>query len=123
MVLLGSEEWKDKVLPIFIGIPEAMSIQAVLENVELERPLTHDLIVSILHTIGVKIERVTIDGIISGIYTSTIVLKDERTMKDRRWYVDSRPSDSIALALRFGSPIYVSRSLYKYTVPLDQFEQ
>jgi len=116
----------DKVLPVFIGAPEAMAIQMALNNIRFKRPLTHDLLVSVLDSLGVSVSKVTIDAVIEGIYTATLVLKDENTNKEK-WYIDARPSDSIVIALKTNSPIYVSMKLENHFVPkeifLEDFEE
>ena len=112
VMLLEAAEWRGKVLPIFIGVYEGMAIQSALMGVKYERPMTHDLIVSILEALGVTVERVTIDALIANsVYTATIVLRREAGGKEERFSIDARPSDSVALALRVGAPIYVARHL------------
>jgi len=120
VVLVKGLTWGDRVLPIFIGFPEALAIDAALRGYIPRRPLTHDLFVNVLDTLGVKVEKITIDALINNIYTATIVLSEERDGKKIYHHVDARPSDSIAIALRAGAPIYVSNNLKKYT--LDEEE-
>jgi len=115
-VVISCHEWKDLLLPIFIGRFEAIAIQTALEKIKMKRPMTHDLIANILDTIGLAVERVTIDAMVDDLFTATIVLKDE---KGKKWYIDARPSDSIAIALRTNSPIYVADRLKEYAVPSD----
>lgn len=116
VVLVKGLNWDDDVLPIFIGEPEAMSIDIALRGYVPKRPLTHDLFVNVLETLGVKVEKVSIDAMIDNIYTATIVLSEERDGKKIYHHIDARPSDSIAIALRTGAPIYVSNNLRKYAV-------
>jgi len=112
------------ILPIFIGEIEAMSIKMALEGISYKRPLTHDLIVSILETLGVEVERVTIDALIGNVYTATLVLKDHYGLANNNLhYVDSRPSDAIAIALRVKAPIYVAKRLLKHAIPEDKFKR
>jgi len=118
--VLLKEYGDDKVLPVFIGAPEAMAIQMALSNVRFKRPLTHDLIISILDSLDISVSKVTIDTVIEGIYTATIVLRDENTGRDR-WHIDARPSDSIVIALKTNSPIYVSNKLEKHMVSKEKF--
>jgi len=115
VVLLEGEDWNGYILPIMIGVAEASAIQAALEGYVPERPMTHDLIVSILGALGVVIERITIDALINNIFTATIVLKES----DRYVYVDARPSDSIAIALRANAPIYIANRLLSSAIPKD----
>ncbi len=119
-VLLSCKEWEDKILPIFIGENEAMSIQMALENFKPRRPLTHDLIVQMLETLGITVEKVTIDAVVGDLFTATIFLVDEfNSMK--KVHIDARPSDSIAIALRVNAPIYVASHLEAHTVPGNSF--
>jgi len=115
-VVISCHEWADLLLPIFIGRFEAVAIQAGLEKVKMKRPMTHDLIANILDTVGLSVEKVTIDAMVNDLFTATIVLKDDR---GKKWYIDARPSDSIAIALRTNSPIYVADRLKEYAIPGD----
>ncbi len=114
VMLLRGEEWDGKILPIYIGSAEAMSISWALRGVKPERPMTHDLLVSILGTLGIDVEKVTIDAMIGNIYTATIVLKKDENEKTSRFYIDARPSDSVAIAVRTGAPIFLANILEKY---------
>jgi bifunctional DNase/RNase len=99
------ESVKDqKVVPIWIDIPEARSIALELEQVVTPRPLTHDLIRNIFQGLGVTLQSVTITELKNSTYFANLTLKH----KDREFQVDSRPSDAIAIALRMKAPIYAS---------------
>lgn len=121
VMLFTSEEWGDEVLPIVIDVTTAFSIRKALEGIPFPRPLTHDLLVNILDKLDVSIEKVTIDGMIRGVYVATIVLRDNRT--GQLIYVDSRPSDATALAIRTGAPIYIANHLRKYAEPISYYEK
>ena len=112
-VLLECKEWEGLVLPIFIGKYEAMAIQMALENYKPIRPLTHDLMIHILDTLGIAIEKVTIDAMVGNYFTATIVLRSE---DGKKWHIDARPSDSIALALRTKAPIYIADRLKRHAI-------
>ena len=73
---------------------------------------------SMLGALGVTIEKVTIDALINNVFTATIVLNES----GKSIYVDARPSDSIALALRANAPIFVARRLIKNAIPKDAVE-
>ncbi|MBN1134525.1 MAG: bifunctional nuclease family protein [Methanosarcinaceae archaeon] len=90
-------------MPIYIGHPEAFSINAVLKNETMPRPMTHDLVVSMLTRLGVEIEMVLIDDNIDNIYYARLLLKKDGSIME----FDARPSDCIALALRNGAPIMI----------------
>lgn len=121
VLLIKGEDWDELILPIYIGATEAASIDMALKGYTTKRPLTHDLIVSIFDAIGIKLEKVTLDAMIENIYTATLILQQEINGKIRRFHIDSRPSDSIALALRLNVPIYIAKRLKHFAVPEDNF--
>lgn len=90
-------------MPIYVGHPEAFSINAVLKNETMPRPMTHDLVVSMLTRLGAEIESVLIDDKIDNIYYARLSLRKDDSVMD----FDARPSDCIALALRNGAPIMI----------------
>lgn len=97
----------ERLLPIFIGGNEAQAIAIQLAEVEIGRPLTHDLLVSVLEHLKGTLERVEIPRVERNTYYAELVVRrDEGTVR-----IDARPSDSIALALRTGSPIFADDSL------------
>lgn len=116
VMLLEAAEWKGRVLPIFIGVSEGWAIQSVLMGIRYERPMTHDLLVNILEALGVTVEKVTIDALLdNSVYTATLFLTREIGGRTERIQIDARPSDSVAIALRTGAPIYVAKHLEKNT--------
>lgn len=112
------DESNTMVLPIWIGEPEAMSIQLALQGIKPQRPITHDLIANMLEELGYVTEKVKIDGLIKSVFTATIYLRQVNS--DRVVKIDARPSDSIAIALRTGCDIYVDRSLESQMIPKDR---
>jgi len=109
------DESNTRVLPIWIGEPEAMSIQLALQGIKPQRPITHDLIANMLEELGYMMDKVKIDGLIKSVFTATIYLKQLNS--DRVVKIDARPSDSIAIALRTGCSIYVDKSLEDQMIP------
>ena len=104
---LEEEPGNGRVLPIWIGQPEATAILLAIEGVELPRPLTHDLMKNLLETLDSFLERVEITRVEDGtFYAALIVRSEERTLA-----IDARPSDSIALAVRTGAPIFVAEDV------------
>lgn len=97
----------DRTLPIIIGEYEAQSIALGLENIKPPRPITHDLTLRILDTLGAKIERVVVTELKNNTYYALIHIR--RKMK--LFEVDSRPSDAIALAVRQNIPIFVEEEV------------
>ncbi len=102
-VLLLQEKKGGKLLPIWIGPAEARAIYMELEGAKPHRPMTHDLMRSLLNTLKAEVLRVVITEIKGGTYFAFIDMK----AGGRRFSVDSRPSDAVALALRMKSQIYV----------------
>ncbi|HFE63664.1 MAG TPA: hypothetical protein ENK14_04510 [Caldithrix sp.] len=93
----------DRTLPIIIGEYEAQSIALGLEKIKPPRPITHDLTLRLLETLGAKIERIVVTELKNNTYFAVIYLR----RKVKVYEVDSRPSDAIALAVRQNIPIYV----------------
>lgn len=94
----------DRYLPIWIGPAEADAITVELQNVAVARPITHDLLKSVITTLGGDVEHIIINDLRDDIFYAKIVVKqDGKTLE-----IDSRPSDAIALAVRVKVPIYVA---------------
>ena len=95
-------------LPIWIGVFEATSIALVLQGITPPRPMTHDLMVTLIQQAGSKINRVIINEVKEETFFSIIeyVSKEGKVVA-----IDSRPSDAIALALRLSVPIFVSEAV------------
>ncbi|HZT41771.1 MAG TPA: bifunctional nuclease family protein [Chthonomonadaceae bacterium] len=89
---------------IFVLRDMALSISLALENENPDRPFTHDLMKAILERMGATIERVTIDDLWQDTFYAKVVI----TYNGQTMEIDARPSDAIALALRFRAPIYVA---------------
>lgn len=98
---------RDVAVPIYIDQYQTQSILIGLGNVPLPRPLTHDLLISILENTGVKVDRVEITNLKDGTYYAQIVL----IRGAENIIIDSRPSDSIALAVRLKCPIFIAESV------------
>ncbi|MFH1076780.1 MAG: bifunctional nuclease family protein [Pseudomonadota bacterium] len=93
----------DIVLPIWIGLLEAVAIAAELENVRFPRPMTHDLFKSVMDNVQVNIEKIEVCDLKDNTYFAQILFH----VKDKDFFLDARPSDAVALALKTKSPIYV----------------
>lgn len=106
-VILLREEEGLRVLPIWIGHPEATAILIAVEGVEPPRPMTHDLLLATLVAAGWVLEQVEITRLEEGTFYAAIILRGE----ERTVAVDARPSDSIALAVRAGCPIVVAEAV------------
>ena len=102
-VVMLKPENTEKVIPISIATLEAQSIMTSLIGYKKERPLTHDLINKIFNTCNIKLVNVIIDNIHMDTYFAKLVIEYDKN----NVFIDSRPSDAIALALEFKCPIYV----------------
>lgn len=108
LVWLGEKSAdQPRLLPIAIGEFEAAAIQMQLEEDEPIRPISYDLLSSMLTRLEVEVRQVVIHTVRRSVYYAKVVVEKDHKIQD----VDSRPSDAIALALRTGSPIFVSREL------------
>ncbi|MFY9200064.1 MAG: bifunctional nuclease family protein [Methanosarcina flavescens] len=113
------EDTQGKMLPIYIGHLEALSIGNVIKNISPPRPMAHDLMINIFERLEVKIEGVLIDEKIDKIYYARLLLKKDNNVMQ----FDARPSDCIALALRVGAPIRVRKKVLESSeVEMSRFE-
>ncbi|MCS7243689.1 MAG: bifunctional nuclease family protein [Candidatus Calescibacterium sp.] len=117
-VVILKEENGTAILPIIIGHFEASSIAIALEKLKIERPMTHDLIKNILEILDIKIQKVVITELKGSTYYATIYIQKENKVIE----VDARPSDSIAIAVRLGCPIFVNESLLQ-TLPILEYTE
>lgn len=102
-MLLLKELEGTRALPIWIGAAEAAAIANALEGVEPPRPMTHDLLTSVLDAFGHTLDEVRITALSEGTFYALLVIDSEE--------ISARPSDAVALALRCGSPIYGAAEL------------
>jgi len=105
--LILGEENGERRIPIIIGGFEAQAIVIKLENLEPPRPLTHDLFKSFADSCGITVEQIIINKLREGIFYSQIICSGG----EKEFTIDSRTSDAVALALRFGCPIYIIPSI------------
>jgi bifunctional DNase/RNase len=107
MVLLRELDGRHRLLPIYIGTPEASSIHYALEGVDPPRPLTHDLFLIVLEELGAEIRQIVVTEMRDRTYFAEIHL----ITADGDKVVSSRPSDAIALAVRCEAPLFASEEL------------
>ena len=107
MMLLREQDGRHRLLPIYIGSPEASAIHYALEGVVPPRPFTHDLFVTALGEVGAEITRVVVTEMKERTFYAELHLA---TAEGER-VVSSRPSDAVALAVRCGAPIFASDEL------------
>jgi bifunctional DNase/RNase len=103
-VVTLAEEDGERVLPIFIGIPEGMAIFRELNRTPSQRPLLHDLFHTILQGLQTRLEKVVVDSMSDTTFYARLYLRQQETLV----ITDARPSDAVALAVRFQAPLYVA---------------
>ena len=101
------EKTANRYLPSWIGPAEADAIAVKLQNVELARPLTHDLLQSVIDALGASLNFVVVNELQNDTFRAKLSLSVNNTELE----VDSRPSDALALAVRTGAPIYAEESV------------
>jgi bifunctional DNase/RNase len=106
-VVVLQERDGTRLLPIWIGQPEAESIVMHMHNVKRSRPLTHDLVRSLIVGMGAQLRRVQITRVEKSTYYAELHVQRGTELV----HIDARPSDSIAVALRLSAPIYAAESL------------
>lgn len=107
VLLLREQEGERRLLAIMIGGPEAQAIAFALDGVETRRPMTHDLITTLIDELGAHIDRIVISALRDDIFYADLVLSaDEDTH-----VVSARPSDAMAIAVRVGTPVYAEEAV------------
>jgi bifunctional DNase/RNase len=106
-VVVLQERGGTRLLPIWIGQPEAESIVMHMHNVKRPRPITHDLVRSLIMGMDAQLRRVQITKVEKQTYYAELHLQHGETLAR----IDARPSDGIAIALRLAAPIYAAESL------------
>ncbi|TRX49462.1 hypothetical protein FNH22_26975 [Fulvivirga sp. M361] len=105
-LVLGETEGNRR-LPIIIGMFEAQAIAIEIEKIIPNRPMTHDLFKSFAHSFDYKVEEIIISDLKEGVFFAKIICNNG----DKTIEVDARPSDAIAIGLRFDSPIYTYEAI------------
>ncbi len=114
IVLKGVDS--DVILPIWVGNYEANAIALEIEKIAPQRPMTHDLIKNIISELGLEIKKVVINNLKENTFYAQIYLTGE---KGQTILLDARPSDAIALALRFDTSIYIANHILELTMAGD----
>lgn len=117
VVILRAVEGEET-LPIQIGIAEATAILVALQGTAMPRPMTHDLMVTLLQTLGGRLEKVEVADLREGTFYGVLYVRTDLGVVT----VDCRPSDAIALALRAKAPIYVADEVFRKVQPSDVTE-
>ena len=108
IIILKSEE-NDQAIPIWIGLLEATSIASALQNINYERPMTHDLFKNFTEILDISVAKIEVCDLKDNTFYARIYF----VSKNENFDMDARPSDAIALALRYNAPIFVHDSVMK----------
>lgn len=106
-LVLKEASGEGRILPIFIGAPEATAIAFALEEVETPRPMTHDLMKDLLDEMGAQMERVVVTELREATFFAEIVM----SVAGQVHSVSARPSDAVALAVRCGAPLFAEEDV------------
>jgi hypothetical protein len=106
IIILKTED-DEQAVPIWIGLLEATSIASALQNIKYERPMTHDLFKNFTQLLDISVSKVEV----CDLRDNTFYARIHFVSKDRGFDIDARPSDAIALALRFDAPIFVEEAV------------
>lgn len=116
-VVILKDKDSDRYLPIWIGANEADAIAVKLQEVSVPRPLTHDLLESVIQSLGARVNHILVSDLTDDTFYAKIVLQHN----DSQTEIDSRPSDAIALAVRTQAPIFAADSVVdRAGVKMDQ---
>ena len=120
-IVILKEIDSDRFLPIWIGAYEAEAITLSLQEIEVTRPLTHDLLRNVLTDLGAEVMRVNITELRDDVFYARILIQ----VNGRELEIDSRPSDALALAVRVHTPIFVSEEVMDEaaTIPEDEVDE
>ena len=106
-IMLLREQGGDRYLPIWIGTPEATAIALAHEGVQTKRPLTHDLVTSLIDELGATVDSVVVTELRGGTFYADLSI----TLGDTTHQISSRPSDAVAIAVRAGAPLFANKEL------------
>src|SRR4030066_2233966 len=116
-VVILKEKVSDRYLPIWIGPAEADAIAVKLQGVAVPRPLTHDLLSSVIDTLGAAVNSIIVNDLKNDTFYAKLILDIDGKQVEG----DSRPSDALALAVRTGVPIYADEAVMdKAGILLDE---
>ena len=105
----------DQAIPIWIGLLEATSIASALQNIQFDRPMTHDLFKNFVKNMNMEVSKVEV----CDLKNNTFYAKIYFTSEEKSFNIDARPSDAIAIALRFRAPIYVDDKIIEKSQIVD----
>jgi len=108
-VIVLKEVGGERAFPILIGISEAIAIDRKIKGYEPARPLTHDLLASVLTSLGGQLDRIEVCGLHENTFFAKLIVSRDGQVVE----VDARPSDAVALAVRLDAPIFVAEEVLK----------
>jgi bifunctional DNase/RNase len=108
----------DRYLPIWIGPCEADAITVTLQEMEVSRPLTHDLLKNVIGEMGGEVEQIVISDLRNDVFYARIIMG----VSGKRLEIDSRPSDALALAVRLHVPVYIEEAVMDKAAVLPEEE-
>lgn len=114
-IIILKTENDDQAIPIWIGLLEATSIASALQNIEFERPMTHDLFKNVTDRMKVSVTKVEVCDLRDNTFFAVIHFDGE----SQSFSMDARPSDAIAIALRFQAPIFVDDKVIEKSMKSD----
>jgi hypothetical protein len=117
-IVILKAEGGTRLLPIWIGLFEANAIALVMEKITTARPMTHDLLKSAIDLLDARVQRAVVDNLRENTFYASVYLLSGG--EERR--LDARPSDAIALALRAGAPIFVTRDVLSHSREVELVE-
>lgn len=106
-IIVFKEKEGNRMLPVVIGIAEVNAIKLKLSGITPPRPLTHDLLLNTIQNLGAQLKHILIDRLENNTFYAKLVLQ----RNGEEILIDARPSDSVAVALRAGAPIFVSEEV------------
>jgi len=116
-VVTLSDPDKKRALFIWIGPSEARAIYAELQGIKHFRPLTHDLLASVINEVNGKVHRIVITHAKENVFYATIIIEKDGSLVE----IDARPSDSLVMALKFVAPVFVTKTLFeRMSLPLEE---
>lgn len=118
-VIILRDEQSLVLLPIWMGASEAVAIRLAMDKVAISRPLTHDLLKEILTYLHFRLDKVIINDVNNSTYYAALYLEETAPNKSaarssvplKSFQIDARPSDAIALSLRYNAPLYVAEEI------------
>ncbi len=120
-IVILKEKDQERYLPIWIGLYEAEAITIALQEIQVARPQTHDLLKSVIQAMNARLLRVEVTSLSDDVFYGNLVLEADGTQRD----VDCRPSDALALAARTRAPILVAENVMRQAgiVPEDDISE